>query len=594
MSDSSAPYYYSSNTLEMAAVKFLVLVLLVIFLRLQRGRGEQEFQDGLLQCPPWFLPEGDSCVCGDGFGGLILCTSAGVDHNASLSIASFTCMTYDEELNTTVFGASIYTPGVQNGAPLGHYSVPVTYNASYFNDYICGQLNMEGRLCGRCKDGYSLQFHTHTPMCIPCNGVFYFWMLFFVRSILPTTILYVGVLFFKVDINRPPAISIIMFSQLYYYVFASNLDAQIPAGPLSVIARTVNSFYGVLNLQYFYELLTPTCLPGLTTAIQLLSFTYILGVYPLLLVVLTYICIELHARFRLIVILCKPFSICLAKLRRPYHASESVINALATFLVLSYTKMLLYSLFILQPVVIHTPTKSRISSLYFYYNPSIQYFHGNHLPAAVAAIIIGLFLLLPPTLLFFYPYIWFQELLERLRIRRHGLQAFMDIFQGHFKNGTEGTRDWRLFSTLYFVIKILIVVAAFSNPTLTLVTYAQLIGLVLIATVCPYKRYAYNVLESVIFAYYTALAHLITQYYYTVEEPTLIIIVLLYITPGLCFTGYFIFLLFNKTECVSLLKNKIVAWSTRKESCREQTVQEDIPYRLEHSSSFSLIETPEF
>ena len=76
----------------MAAVKFLVLVhvLLVMFLRLQRSRGEQEFQDGLLQCPPWFLPKGDSCVCGDGLGGLILCTSAGVDHNASLSIASFT------------------------------------------------------------------------------------------------------------------------------------------------------------------------------------------------------------------------------------------------------------------------------------------------------------------------------------------------------------------------------------------------------------------------------------------------------------------------------------------------------------------------
>ena len=562
----------------MAVLKFLGLALLVIFLWPQKSKGEEEFQDGLLECPPWFLPKEGSCVCGASLNRQILCTSAEVDHNASLSIVSFTCITYDEEFNTTVAGASIYTPGIQNGSPLGYYSVPITHNASYFNEHVCGQLNMEGRLCGRCKDGYSLQFNTHTPKCVQCNNVFYNWALFFVRNILPTTLLYVAILFFKVDINKPPAISIIMYSQLYYYVFASHLDAQLPAGAFSVFAKTVNSFYGILNLQYFYELLTPICLPGLSTAVELLCFTYVLGVYPLVLVIITYVCIELHARYRPIAILCKPFSMCFAKLRRPYHANESVINALATFLVFSYSKMLLYSLFILQPVQVYTATGSKLSSLYFFYNPSIQYFHGNHLPAAVAAIVIGLFLLLPPLLFFLYPSMWFQKVLEWLRLRRHGLRAFMDIFQGHFKNGTEGTRDWRLFSGVYFVFRILLVVAAFSNPTLTLVTYAQLIGLVLIAVGSPYKKYIYNVLECVIFAYYTALTHLITQYSYTVQKPTLIITVLLYVTPGICFTGYLIFLLFRKIKCPK----------------ENHTAQENVtivPYRLEHSVSYSTVDT---
>ena len=553
----------------------------------------------------WFEARGNYCVCSNSvrFSRQVLCFSGDSYRNASLSVASFYSVTYDEEFNTTVIGATIYSPGLQTGSPLGYYPVPVTCNVSEFNERVCGQLNMKGRLCGRCKDGYSLQFATHTPKCIRCNHPVYYWSLFLLRGILPTTLLYVLLLFFKVDINTPPAVSIIMFSQLYYYVFASRLDGQLSSHGLSATAKTVNSFYGILNLQYFYELLTPICLPGLTTALQLLFITYLIGLYPLLLVIITYICIELHARFRSIVILCKPFSMCLAKLRQPYHASESVINVLATFLVFSYTKLLLNTLFILQPVALFTSAGDRMPSLYFYYNPTIRYFHRNHLLAALAAIGIGLILLVPPLLFLLYPFIWFQRLLEKLHLRKHGLRAFMDVFQGHFKNGTEGTRDWRAFSAAYFGLKILIVIMAFMNPTATLATYATLFGLVLVATIWPYKRYAYNVIECIIFAYYTALAHLITDYLSTVNKATLVIIVLLYMTPGVCSMVYLVFLFLKKIECIEMVKKQIsysniVSRTVERVTERINLVKnhsqlataedEDIPYRLEHSASVSF------
>ena len=600
----------------MATLSFLFPALCAVSLLLRGSSGFriQQCRDQLLgdsdwlECPVWFEPRGNYCVCSNSarFSRQVLCFSGDSYRNASLSVASFYCVTYDEAFNTTVIGTTIYTPGLQTGSPLGYYPVPVTCNVSEFNEYVCGQLNMEGRLCGRCKDGYSLQFATHTPKCIRCNYPIYYWSLFLLRGILPTTLLYVLLLFFKVDINTPPAVSIIMFSQLYYYVFASRLDGQLSSHALSETAKTVNSFYGILNLQYFYELFTPICLPGLTTALELLFITYLIGLYPLLLVIITYICIELHARFRPIIILCKPFSMCLAKLRQPYHASESVINVLATFLVLSYTKLLLNTLFILQPVALFTSAGDRLPSLYFFYNATIRYFHGNHLPAALAAIVIGLVLLVPPLLFLLYPFIWFQEMLERMHLRRHGLRAFMDVFQGHFKNGTEGTRDWRPFSAVYFGLKVLIMIMAFMNPTLTLVTYATLFGLVLVATTWPYKIYAYNVIECIIFAYYTALAHLITDYFSTVDKVTLIIIVLLYMTPGVCSTVYLVFLFLKKIECIEMVKRRVgyssivsktvervAEWTSsfKNQSRVAAAVEEDIPYRLEHSmsDSFSMV-----
>ena len=597
----------------MAALSFVFPVFCAVSLLLwgsfgftmQRCSDQVLGDSDWLECPVWFELRGNTCVCSNSarFRRQVTCFSGDSYRNASLSVASFYCVTYDEEFNTTVIGTTIYTPGCQTGSPLGNYPVPITCNASEFNERVCSQLNMEGRLCGRCKDGYSLQFATHTPKCIRCNYPVYYWSIFLLRCIFPTTILYMLLLFFKVDINTPPAVSIIMFSQLYYYVFASLLDGQLSSHALSETAKTVNSFYGILNLQYFYELLTPICLPGLTNALELLFITYLIGLYPLLLVIITYICIELHARFRPIVILCKPLSMCLTKLRQPYHASESVINVLATFLVLSYTKLLLYTLFILQPTVLFTSAGDRLPSLYFFYNATIRYFHGNHLPAALAAIVIGLILLIPPLLFLLYPFIWFQELLEKIRLRKHGLRAFMEIFQGHFKNGTEGTKDWRSFSAVYFGLKVLITIMAFMNPTLTLVTYANLLGLVLVATTWPYKRYAYNVIECIIFAYYTALAHLMTDYFSTVDEVTLIIIVLLYMIPGFCSTVYLVFLFLKKIECIEMVKRQIgysFIVSKTVERVAERTslvktqprpaaaVNEDIPYRLDHSTSESF------
>ena len=169
-----------------------------------------------------------------------------------------------------------------------------------------------------------------------------------------------------------------------------------------------------------------------------------------------------------------------------------------------------------------------------------------------------LLIMLFPLLLFLYPFKWVQKLLEKLRLRRHGLQAFMDIFQGHFKNGTGGTRDWRPFSAIYFLARVLIGITYGVGFWLSL--YIPLAIVITIAVAMPYKRQLHNTMECLVFAYYIALLYLICLHSYSftpLANSTLAIIYTFYALPGVVFIGYLVFLLLRNMRCTALCRNVV-------------------------------------
>ena len=95
-------------------------------------------------------------------------------------------------------------------------------------------------------------------------------------------------------------------------------------------------------------------------------------------------------------------------------------------------------------------------SLVFYYNATVPYFGTEHLPFAILAIsILAIFIVLPLLILLLYPTRVFQRLIGCCNTRWHALDAFVDAFQGYYKNGTNETPDWRYFSGLYLIFRIL-------------------------------------------------------------------------------------------------------------------------------------------
>ena len=95
-----------------------------------------------------------------------------------------------------------------------------------------------------------------------------------------------------------------------------------------------------------------------------------------------------------------------------------------------------------------------------YYNASVPYFGSDHLPFALLAIfILATFSALPVLILLLYPTRVFQRCIGCCSTRWHALNTFVDAFQGYYKDGTNGTPDWRYFSGLYLICRILVIAA---------------------------------------------------------------------------------------------------------------------------------------
>ena len=243
---------------------------------------------------------------------------------------------------------------------------------------------------------------------------------------------------------------------------------------------------------------SPFCLQLGASALQILSLDYLIAAYPLALIVLTYVLVTLHYYDnRLVVWIWRPFRKCFIRFRRKWDIQNSLVDAFATFLLLSYVKLLSVSFDILMPTQVLDKWGNQVCTV-LYYDGSITYFGREHLPYALTAIIVlVVFTFLPILLLFLYPFKCFQTFLNRAHCRSQVLHAFIEAFQGCFKDGTDGGRDCRYFAALYLLIRVLaylslglLMISTVIPLTLLFVTL-----IMLISTFRPYKRSFNNVID---------------------------------------------------------------------------------------------------
>ena len=134
----------------------------------------------------------------------------------------------------------------------------------------------------------------------------------------------------------------------------------------------------------------------------------------------------------------------LCSLQKEVNPKGSVINTFATFLLLSYSKLLTVSYKLLYSSTLYNITGKTFGPDVLYYDASIEYFSREHLPFALPAICVLLvFVVFPLLLLLLYPMRSFQRCLGYCtRIRWQFLHTFADAFQGCYRNGTSGTFDY--------------------------------------------------------------------------------------------------------------------------------------------------------
>jgi len=255
------------------------------------------------------------------------------------------CMTYnsssDEQgSNAISFGGCPYVYGnIVNIVNRRYIALP--HNISDLNNVFCVPLNRDGLLCRDCNDGFGPSVVSIGYTCANCTGN-YGWILYILLEIVPATVFYFAVLTLRIRITSAPMNCFVMFSQLIVVAlnnspwYLSSLLAELGTTSCALL-KVILSGYGFWNLDYFRYLIPPFCLSQGLKNIHVLALQYVSAFYPLLLIALTYACVELHGHnFRPIVWLWKPFHRCCVNARRRWDTKASL-------LVLSYSKLLFVS-----------------------------------------------------------------------------------------------------------------------------------------------------------------------------------------------------------------------------------------------------------
>ena len=218
----------------------------------------------------------------------------------------------------------------------------------------------------------------------------------------------------------------------------------------------------IWNLDFLRPLTLNICLN--VSTLQILTLDYVIVIYPLILIVITYALVEFHTRgCGLIVWIWRPFNKCCARFSRIMDIQISLIKAFVTFLLLSYVKLFDSTLNVLLPTVVYN-VHEEVVGVHVYYDASYKYFSKEHISYVTVSIFLFLlFVISPLMLLLLYPTHCCQKCLSPCGQRNSlVLHTFVDAFQGYFKDGTEpGTRDCRWFSAVYFLGRITILYTMF-------------------------------------------------------------------------------------------------------------------------------------
>ena len=438
-------------------------------------------------CPPWFLYDNttERCTCGDDLGGIVSCDS----QERSVYLISCYCMTYDQQFGTTV--GNCFTNCVLRKANVSFQTyLKIPSDGSYLNVAMCGERwNRTGRLCGACKPRHYPLVYSYEMKCIECEhaGVKN-WLKFVTSAFLPLTIFFILVLGLGISATSPKLEAFILYSQIITTPANVRILLEVlDSGNYSTsqtLCRILASLYAVWNLDFFRTLLPNNCLK--ISTLQLLALDYIIAVYPIVLIVVTYIVVDLYDRelFPLVWFTNK-FKHYAKFAGSTINLKSSILTAFSTFLILSYGKFLTVSFDLLDFTKVYTPDGKAIGNV-LYYDASIEYFGKEHLPYGILAIAVTiLFNILPLLFTLLHPLRCFKGHLGKWP----ALRICLDTFQGCYKDGTAGTRDCRFFSSLLFLIRIVLFVTYGFVKNTDFYRIASVLLLVLVLLISLFKPF---------------------------------------------------------------------------------------------------------
>ena len=328
-------------------------ILLTTLLESQCVSSKLNTSDSLLRlvhknqtdCKLWFYYNEslDSCQC--------LPYSQFVCKGENAYFSSTKELTYDKKTNTvTMYHLQGYEyPQDINQTKQGYRLLPK--NISNLNELMCRPLNRRGYLCSDCIHGFgpAMSIMLYYTKCYKCMGDWSGATLYILIQFVPVTIFYFFILVVQARLTSAPMVCYIMYSQLIVLAllhqgWSDTLLRTVfytASGDMRTVTKVIFLVYGSLNLDFILNALPPFCISTQLRESHLAILGYASALHPILLVILTWLGTELHDRnVKVVVYLWAPVHRCFVRLRRSWNTKSDLIDVFASFLLLSYTKLM--------------------------------------------------------------------------------------------------------------------------------------------------------------------------------------------------------------------------------------------------------------
>lgn len=466
--------------------------------------------EGSHACPYTWSRPNHNCTCGDSVRCRVQCN----EESREVKILLAHCMTYDNTSNETLFGSCPFFPtaNITNGY------VPLPKYAEDLNHAVCGPSNHEGRLCGKCQPGYSPSVLSYAHGCIKCDmNPAERWIAFFVYQFVPVTVFFFIVLVFKLKVTSGPFTAFVFFAQAYsspenvrLLELLGKQASEIDTTTFLNFEKFLVTVYGIWNLDFGRPYLAHICLDEKVTTMESIAMEFIIPLYLILLTAFTFIVVELHGcGCTPIEVAWRPLRAFFYKFRREWEITDSLIHTIATFLLLSYTKLAVVSIRILNRLFLRDVNGNKV--LVPFFSPQNNYLRGEHrLFATLAIFTLLTFVAIPPIILLLYPYKVCNKCLGKCCCTRplQGLRTFLDSFQGAYRDGSSNRFDFRCTAALYFLLRIIVAVGELDSVFSSHLGH-QANGIILFLTAVAFaflKPYKKNVLNAVDALHFIALS----------------------------------------------------------------------------------------
>lgn len=332
---------------------------------------------------------------------------------------------------------------------------------------LCGKINRTGVLCGDCVEGYAPTTDVYLYQCVKCSdeNSRVNWLWHILLEYVPLTVMFLILLFFNVDATSGAGNAFIFYAQMVTTVFDIFNDGVLPLDDIT--HNHTHAFrvlyqlpYGVWNMEFFTILAEPYCLSNKIGTYGVILINYVIALYPIVLIVFFSSIVWFYGKgLRLAILLCKPVYKCILYIQRKWEFRRSMVGVFATFITMSYTKMLSTSFRLIMPTDLYDSNDRIVHRNIPMYNGNVKYTDPDLIIMYISAIVtlfvyvivLPFFLVTPSVVRALHrrtKWEWLSRILPWGR-----LQEFLEGFHSCYVIGRNGQVDCRWFSGMFLVLR---------------------------------------------------------------------------------------------------------------------------------------------